>query len=211
MTTQWRHIVSRHIVLVPSLVLISMLQAFGDYTPEVTHTGVVTTSMGKFTFELYGKDAPLTVKNIVQLIETGFYKGLLIHRVIPSFVIQFGDPKTRDTALRSQWGSGGESIYDGPFADELNPNAPSYVRGYIEGVMAMANRGPGTNTSQLFIMLVDNAKLKKPLDHSYTIFGKVTSGMEVVHAIEKVEVIDSRSGIPKKPVTIIDITVTPKP
>jgi peptidylprolyl isomerase/peptidyl-prolyl cis-trans isomerase-like 1 len=206
MIPQWRHI-----VLVPGMMLLSLLHAWGQYTPVVTHTGVITTSMGAITFELYGNDAPLTVKNIVKLIDTGYYKGILIHRVVPGFVIQFGDPKTRDTALQSQWGSGGESIYGGPFADELNPNAPSYVRGYIEGVMAMANRGPGTNTSQLFIMLVDNAKLKKPLDHFYTIFGKVTSGMNVVHAIEKVEVINPRFGIPKKPITIINITVAAKP
>jgi peptidylprolyl isomerase/peptidyl-prolyl cis-trans isomerase-like 1 len=193
------------------MMLLSLLHAWGQYTPVVTHTGVITTSMGVIAFELYGHDAPLTVKNIVKLIDTGYYKGILIHRVLPGFVIQFGDPKTRDTALQSQWGSGGESIYGGPFADELNPNAPSYVRGYIEGVMAMANRGPGTNTSQLFIMLVDNAKLKKPLDHFYTIFGKVTSGMNVVHDIEKVEVINPRTGIPKKPITIIDITVAAKP
>ena len=87
-------------------------------------------------------------------------------------MIQGGDP--------SGDGTGGTSIYGPTFADELNQNTPSYKAGYLEGVLAMANRGPDTNGSQFFIMLADNPTLPK----NYTIFGKVTTGINVVKTIK---------------------------
>jgi cyclophilin family peptidyl-prolyl cis-trans isomerase len=168
--------------------------------PKVTHTAVIKTSLGDIELELYGDDAPKTVANFVGLATKDFYNGILFHRVAPGFVIQAGDPKTKDEALRSQWGTGGESIYKGEFADELNPNAPSYKRGYVEGTLAMANRGPNTNTSQFFIMLGET-----PLPKLYTIFGKVTKGLDIVHKIEGVELVGGSQ--PKVPVKILSITV----
>lgn len=168
--------------------------------PVVTHKAVIHTNYGDIEVELYGQDAPKTVGNFVGLADRGFYNGILFHRIVPKFVIQGGDPKTKDTAMRATWGSGGESIYGGEFADELNPQAPSLQRGYVEGALAMANRGPNTNTSQFFIMLAD-----VQLPKAYTIFGKVTKGMDVVHTIEHVDVVNS---VPVKPVKILGVKVT---
>ncbi len=172
----------------------------GAGDPVVTHTAVIKTSMGSFEVELYGKDAPKTVANFVGLAEKGFYNGILFHRVVPGFVIQAGDPKTKDSTQRGVWGTGGESIYGKEFADELDPGAPSYVRGYVDGTLAMANRGPNTNTSQFFVCLGILG-----LPKNYSIFGKVTKGLDVVHAIEKVPLSNSQ---PNVPVVIESVTVT---
>ncbi len=177
-------------------------------TPEVTHTAVITTSLGTVTVELYGKDAPKTVRNFVELANRGFYNGQLVHRVIPGAIVQMGDPKTKDSTLRRQWGSGGESIYGGYFEDELNTMTPSYRRGYVEGALAMANRWPtpNSNTSQFFVMLTDNTKLPKPMKPVFTIFGKVTAGMDVLHAIGKMELVQ---GVPHLPVRLVEVKATP--
>ncbi len=173
--------------------------------PVVTHTAVIRTSMGPIEIELYGLDAPKTVKNFVELAKKGFYNGILVHRVVPGFVIQMGDPQTRDTALMEYWGRGGQSIYGGEFEDELNPQAPSFKRGYVEGTLAMANRGPNTNTSQFFIMLKDDSTLKKPLPRIYTIFGRVTKGMDIVHKIESAPLSKAHQGVPASPISLIGI------
>ncbi len=131
----------------------------------------IKTEKGEIQLELYPQDAPKTVTNFATLAKNGFYDGLTFHRVEPGFVIQGGDPDGN--------GTGGVSIYGSEFEDELNEDTPSYKNGYKEGVLAMANRGPNTNSSQFFIMLADNDSLPK----NYTIFGKVTTGMDVVKNI----------------------------
>jgi cyclophilin family peptidyl-prolyl cis-trans isomerase len=135
-------------------------------------SAAIHTAKGDIVVQLYNQDAPKTVTNFATLGKKGYYDGLTFHRVEPGFVIQGGDPNGN--------GTGGYSIYGQTFTDELDPNTPSYQAGYKEGVVAMANRGPNTNGSQFFIMLADNAQLPK----NYTIFGKVTSGMEVVKQIK---------------------------
>jgi len=181
-------------------------RAQSSQEPEVTNIATIMTSLGSIQIELYGKDAPKTVKNFVELINKGFYNGLLVHKVIPGFLVQMGDPKTKDMTLRKEWGSGGQSIYGGYFPDELNPLTPSYRRGYVTGTVAMANRFPmpNTNTSQFFIMLVDNDSLPKPIKPNYTIFGRVINGMDVVQAIGRAELVD---GVPKTPVRILSASV----
>lgn len=129
------------------------------------------TDKGTIEIEFYPKDAPKTVTNFATLAKRGYYDNLTFHRVEPGFVIQGGDPNGD--------GTGGYSIYGETFEDELNPETDSYKEGYKEGVLAMANRGPNTNGSQFFIMLADNDTLPK----KYTIFGKVTKGMDVVKKI----------------------------
>ena len=104
------------------------------------------------------------------LAQKGFYNGVIFHRVIPGFMIQGGDP--------TGTGTGGPGY---KFADELNPETPSYKAGYKKGVVAMANAGPNTNGSQFFIMNADY-----PLPNSYTIFGHVVSGQNVVDEIANV-------------------------
>ncbi len=143
---------------------------------------------GKVTVEFYDKDAPKTVENFLRLANAGYFDCLTFHRVAKGFVIQGGDP--------TGTGSGGDSAFGGPFADELNPNTPSYKEGYKKGVLAMANAGPNTNTSQFFIMLGD-----VPLPNNYTIFGKVVSGQEVVDKVGQVDIIPQMGPTDGKPVT----------
>lgn len=165
--------------------------------PVATHTAVIETTLGSIEVELYGLDAPMTVKNFVGLAGQDYFDGILFHRIVPGFVIQGGDPQTKDPAKRAMWGTGGTSIYGGKFRDELNPAAPSYKRGYVRGAMAMANSGPNTNGSQFFIML-QNSGLPK----NYSIFGYVTKGMDVVDKI----VANGAGAPPANPVAITDVT-----
>ncbi|MCL5781844.1 MAG: peptidylprolyl isomerase [Patescibacteria group bacterium] len=131
------------------------------------HKITIETNKGTIVFETYDVDAPNTVANFIKLANQGFYNGIIFHRVIDGFMIQGGDP--------TGTGMGGPGY---KFADELDPNTPSAKAGYVRGTVAMANSGPNTNGSQFFIMQKDT-----PLPHSYTIFGKVISGMDVVDAI----------------------------
>ena len=139
---------------------------------EVSATkATIKTAKGNIVLVLYPKDAPKTVTNFATLAKRGYFDNLTFHRV-EDWVIQGGDPSGN--------GTGGTSIYGDTFEDELNPNTPSYKEGYKAGVLAMANRGPNTNGSQFFILKVDY-----PLNHAYTIFGKVTTGMDVVQNTAK--------------------------
>lgn len=147
---------------------------------------------GTIKVQLYAKDAPKTVENFLRLVNAGYYDCLTFHRVAKSFVVQGGDP--------TGTGSGGDSAFGADFADELNQDSPSFKAGYIKGVLAMANRGPNTNSSQFFIMLGD-----VPLPHLYTIFGKVVEGQDTVDKIGQVEIIPQlgpTDGTPKEKVVI---------
>lgn len=123
---------------------------------------VITTDKGKIEFEIY-PEASKAASNFVFLTRDGFYDGLTFHRVEPGFVIQGGDPAGNGTG-----GPGYE------FADE------PVTKSYDKGIVAMANAGPNTNGSQFFIMLDDNPSLPP----KYTIFGKVTSGQDIVDKIK---------------------------
>lgn len=138
---------------------------------KTMNTITLETNHGKIVFQTYNDDAPKTVENFVTLAKKGFYDNLIFHRVIKGFMIQGGDP--------TGTGMGGPGY---KFADEINPSSPLYQTGYKKGVVAMANAGPNTNGSQFFIMLADT-----PLPPSYTIFGHVISGQEVVDEIGNVK------------------------
>lgn len=133
-------------------------------------TATIETNKGTIKIELLEQDAPKTTENFRLLAEKGYYDGVIFHRVINGFMIQGGDP--------TGTGRGGESAWGGRFADEINSSSEVYQRGYKAGTVAMANAGPNTNGSQFFIMHVDY-----PLPPSYTIFGRVTEGQDVVNAI----------------------------
>jgi len=130
------------------------------------------TSKGDITLEFNASEAPNTVANFVKLAKTGFYDGVKFHRVIKGFMIQGGDPLTKDDSAMARWGTGGPGY---TFEDELGPDNHNN-----EGTISMANAGPDTNGSQFFINVANN----NFLDTKHTVFGKVTSGMDVVHAIE---------------------------
>ena len=158
---------------------------------------LIETTKGTIELELFETDAPKTVANFVGLAEQGYFNGIIFHRISKGFVIQGGDS--------TGTGRGGKSIYGKEFEDELNPSTPSYKGGYKRGTVAMANRGPNTNTSQFFIMLND-----VPMPKNYTIFGRVTKGMDVVDSIAAVEIIPQMGdtdGKPKVDVVMKKVTV----
>lgn len=143
---------------------------------EQTSMVTLVTSQGKIVIALDRDHTPNTAENFAKLASEGFYTGTKFHRVINGFMIQGGDPLSKDNTARDRWGTGGP---DYMFADEItstNNNA--------RGTIAMANRGPNTNGSQFFINLVDNGYLNS----KHTVFGKVIEGMDVVDAIAKTAV-----------------------
>ena len=132
-----------------------------------SYTGTIKTNKGDIEIEFFAKDAPLTVNNFVFLARDGFYDGVVFHRVIPGFVAQGGDP--------TGTGRGGPGYR---FQDEVSRgNVPHK---HEKGVLSMANAGPGTNGSQFFITY----DALPHLDGKHTVFGRVTSGMNVALSLK---------------------------
>lgn len=145
-------------------------------TDQVTSSGslaVFTTNQGTFTLSLETEKAPKTVGNFVKLAQSGFYDGQRFHRVIEGFMIQGGDPLSKDVANKAMWGTGGPGY---KFADEFGAGLSN-----VTGTISMANAGPNTNGSQFFINTNDNVFL----DGKHAVFGKVVSGMDVVMKISQ--------------------------
>jgi cyclophilin family peptidyl-prolyl cis-trans isomerase len=131
---------------------------------------VVETVKGTFEFETYPNEAQKTVARIVELVNKRFYNGLRVHRVVPNFVMQLGDPATRDMTRQTDWGRGGSGTPIG--AAEITKS-----RTHVRGAVAMAHAGDATKAdSQWYVTLSPQAAL----DGKYTVFGKVISGMDVV-------------------------------
>jgi cyclophilin family peptidyl-prolyl cis-trans isomerase len=152
------------------------------------------TNKGDITIEFFDQQAPNTVANFLKLAKDGFYDGVKFHRVIKGFMIQVGDPLSKDNSKMALWGTGGPGY---TFADEINPQSDLYTKtGYAKGIVAMANSGPNTNGSQFFIMTENY-----PLPPSYTIFGKVDSGQDVVDKIANVPTVEP--GILDRPVSAV--------
>ncbi|BGO97843.1 putative Peptidyl-prolyl cis-trans isomerase C, mitochondrial (putative) [Rhodotorula toruloides] len=128
---------------------------------------LLQTNLGPITFELYDQHAPKTCRNFVELSKRGYYQGTVFHRIIADFMIQGGDP--------TGTGRGGTSIYGDRFEDEIHPE----LRFTGAGILAMANSGPNTNGSQFFITLAPTPHLER----KHTIFGRVSSGMQVVQRL----------------------------
>jgi len=165
---------------------------------ENTVEAVIKTNKGDITVQLFESRAPKTVKNFIELSQKGYYDGVIFHRVIPNFMIQGGDPTGS--------GMGGESIYGEKFEDEFSVELFN-----LRGALSMANAGSNTNGSQFFIVTMNDvpanmlsqlegagfpeeiikayeAQGGTPwLDQKHTVFGHVSSGLEVADAIEKVE------------------------
>ena len=158
-----------------------------------TMQAVIQTNKGDVSVELYGGDAPKTVENFVKLAKEDFYDGIAFHRVIPGFMIQGGDPLSKDPANRALHGTGGPGY---TFEDEFNEHK------VVRGALAMANAGPNTNGSQFFIVVGDAFP---HLDGKHAVFGMVTAGMDIVDAIVQAPA-DSRDN-PLEPVVIEDISI----
>lgn len=150
-----------------------------------TNTAVFTTNKGVFEVALYGEDVPTVVDNFVKLANDGYYNGTRFHRVIKDFMVQGGDPLSKDLSMQARWGTGGPGYaFDDEFAKGLSN---------IKGTISMANSGANTNGSQFFINVGDNVFLdfdREPLTSKHAVFGEVVSGMDVVLAISNAPTLD---------------------
>ena len=159
-------------------------------------SGIITTKFGDIEVELYSDSAPKTVENFKDLTKKGFYDGLIFHRIVPGFVIQGGDPYTRNTTNRRRWGTGGPGWN---IKAEFNKNR------HTRGVLSMArSQDPDSAGSQFFIVLKDS----NFLDGQYTIFGKVKSGLDAVDKIATLKTDDADAPINPEQAEIIKVTVT---
>lgn len=164
-----------------------------EYQPTGSETAVITTNKGEIVVELYGEDAPIHVGNFVELVQQGFYDDTKFHRYEPGFVIQGGDPQTREFTSEevadqagqpgSRLGTGGPGYQiPGEFDPEQNPNT------HIEGALGMArSQSPDSAGSQFYFTLAETPFL----DGQYTVFGRVTSGFDVVQELRAGDVIES--------------------
>lgn len=174
---------SRVLRLVPSLALVALVQAApASAQAPATPAGpviVVETSRGVFEFETYPAEAPKTVARIVELVKQRFYNGMRIHRVVPGFVIQMGDPQTRDMTKKDRWGTGGSG-------KPIGVAEITKTRTHVLGAVAMAHAGDAAKAdSQFYVTLAPVARL----NGQYTVFGKVTTGMDIVQKIQAEDVI----------------------
>ncbi len=149
-------------------------------------SATMQTTEGPIVFELFDEDAPKTVENFRKLSAEGFYDGLVFHRIIRDFMIQGGCPQGT--------GTGGPGY---TFEDEINPHR------VVRGALAMANAGPDTNGSQFFIVTADECSW---LDGKHTVFGQVSTGMDVVERLEAVAT--DAADRPQEPVGIASIELS---
>jgi peptidyl-prolyl cis-trans isomerase B (cyclophilin B) len=143
---------------------------------------VVETSKGTFAFETYPSDAPKTVAHIVELVGRGFYDGQRVHRAVPGFVVQWGDPRSRDPAEEADWGLG-------PAASSGHPIGVAEIskkRTHVAGAVAVAHPGlPAQADSQIYVTLAD----RPDLNGKYAVFGRVIEGGDVPARLERGDVI----------------------
>ncbi|OGY62206.1 MAG: peptidylprolyl isomerase [Candidatus Harrisonbacteria bacterium RIFCSPHIGHO2_01_FULL_44_13] len=149
------------------------------------------TNFGDIKLEFFNADAPKTVENFIKLAQSGFYSGTKFHRVMKDFMIQGGDPNSKD----DDWSDDGRGGPGYAFEDEINQHQ------LVKGVLAMANAGPNTNGSQFFIV---TAEATPWLDGKHTVFGKVIEGMDVVSKIENVAV--NENNHPTEEVVVLQVT-----
>ena len=163
--------------------------------PEITdkNIAVLQTNFGEIEIEFFTDQAPRTVENFTKLAQENFYDGTKFHRVMKGFMIQGGDPLSKNDEQKMMWGTGGPGY---KFEDEIyNGNSN------ILGTIAMANAGPNTNGSQFFINTANN----NFLDQKHTVFGKVIRGMEIVRQIENVAV--GAKDVPLEAVVVESINI----
>lgn len=171
------------LILFAAALLITFASNFNKAIAQDGETKVakLETTLGTIKIKLFTTEAPITTQNFIDLVNKGFYDGIIFHRVIDGFMIQGGDP------TGTGMGGSGTVIPD-EFKTGLSHGKP--------GILSMANAGPGTTSSQFFITLTPQARL----DGGYSIFGEVIEGMEVVTAIGKV-----KTGLNDRPVEDVKI------
>jgi dolichyl-diphosphooligosaccharide--protein glycosyltransferase len=174
-------------------------------TSTSTATGtyaLICTNLGLIEVQFFPTDAPKTVANFVSLAQSGFYNDVVWHRIVPGFVIQAGDPNTKNGGGdKSTWGQG-TSGTNVPFEDNGNLHNTA-------GTIAMASTAAGAGgSSQFYINLVDNSAA---LDHKYAVFGKVINGMSIVQALGAVPSISSGQPINPSQAYIVSVTIQNTP
>jgi cyclophilin family peptidyl-prolyl cis-trans isomerase len=148
----------------------------------VTLVIVVETAKGTFEIETYPNDAPKTVAHVVGLVRRGFYDGQRVHRALPGFVAQWGDPRSRDLAQESEWGRGAAASSGTP----VGVAEMTRKRTLIRGAVAMAHQGdPARADSQIFVTLAD----RPDLNGRYVVFGHVVAGDDVPAKLERGDLI----------------------
>ena len=201
------HLRARLAIPVALLLFLAGCGAPGESNPKVPagakssggRHAIIDTDKGAIELEFFEADAPKAVENFRLLAEHHYYDGLTFHRIVRGFMIQGGDPAGDGTGGQSAWGA--------PFADEINPSSAIYREGYRRGLVAMANRGRNTNGSQFFILHHDYR-----LPPNYVIFARVTKGMETVDAIANTPTTMGADGAMSQPVAppvIKTITIQP--
>lgn len=166
-----------------------------------TYEGVLMkTNMGDIEIKLYSEESPVTVNNFLNLAKKDFYDGVKFHRVIKNFMVQAGDPLSKDDSMINRWGTGGPGY---AIEDE-------YIVGLsnTRGTISMANSGPNTGGSQFFINVVNNSGLdwdKEPKTSKHPVFGEVVVGMDIVDKIATVETVSGNK--PAEPIIIEDIVL----
>ena len=154
---------------------------------------IIKTGFGNIKFNLVSDIAPETVRNFSQLAKSGFYNGTLFHRIIPGFMIQGGDPNTKNPD-KSTWGQGGPGY---------NLKAEFNSRSHLRGIVSMARTtGPDSAGSQFFIVTSDSTFL----DRQYTVFGEVVEGMEVADKI--VNLPRDGNDCPKQEAKMLEVTIS---
>ena len=151
-------------------------------TPGAGPVVVVETTKGVFEFETYPNDAPKTVAHILELVRRGFYDGQRIHRALPGFVVQWGDPQSRDVSRQGDWGRGVAASSGTP----IGISEMTKKRLHTKGAVGVAHTGlPALADSQIYVTLAD----RPDLNGKYTVFGHVISGDEVLERLQVGDVI----------------------
>jgi peptidyl-prolyl cis-trans isomerase B (cyclophilin B) len=168
------------LAVVALIVVLTLVASAQEKSPGAGPIIVLDTARGSIEFETYPEEAPKTVARIVDLVKKGFYDGLRFHRAEPNFLIQIGDPASRDMSREATWGRGGTG-------DPIGASEVTKKRRHLAGAVSMAY--PGTQRtaadSQFFIM----RRPAPELDGKYTVFGQVLKGQEVVGRIQKGDVL----------------------
>ena len=168
-----------------SLVSLVVIVSWGWVRPvaqSIAPIIVVETAKGTFEIETYPDEAPKTVAHIVDLVKRGFYDGQRVHRALPGFVVQWGDPRSRDVGETAEWGRGAAASSGAP----IGVAEITKKRTHIKGAVAVAHLGnPARADSQIFVTLAD----RRDLNGRYAVFGRVVNGDDVPAMLEHGDVI----------------------
>lgn len=151
-----------------------LMKTIQDFEKIEATQVTLTTTKGEMIFTLFRDKAPLTTANFLNLAQDGFYDEVIFHRVIENFMVQVGDPLTKEAGAEARWGTGDPGYQ---IADEFDPE----LKHDKAGVLSMANSGPNTGGSQFFI----THEATPWLDGKHAVFGEITAGIEVLNKIEK--------------------------